>query len=111
MEIMKATQQASTRFEMRLDSSLKELFDKAACIEGVSVAAFLKNAAKMVAEEVIYRHQVTTLNQEAHQRFEALISEPPSLSAKMQAAIGNINGGTLHGYRRKRKPEDRTTDR
>lgn len=111
MEIMKAIEQTSTRFEMRLDSSLKDLFEKAACIEGVSMAAFLKNAAKMVAEEVIYRHQVTTLNQETHQRFEALTSEPPVLGAKMLAAIENINGGTLHGYRRKRKSEDRTTDR
>lgn len=111
MEIMKTVQNPATRFEMRLDSSLKELFETAACIEGISMAAFVKNAAKLVADDVINRHKVTTLGQEAYQRFEALVSEPPKLDAKMRAAIENINGGILNGYRRNRKPEDRKADR
>lgn len=67
---------ASDRLDLKLSSDDKDLLMQAATIEGMSLAAFVRSAAKKQASEAILRERQLQLSQRDFDAFHAAIHEP-----------------------------------
>jgi uncharacterized protein (DUF1778 family) len=76
------------RLDLKLSTADKQLFAQAAAIEGVSMAAFVRLAAKQRAAEAIQRERLLSLSQRDFTAFHAAIAEPFSPNPALQEAMG-----------------------
>ena len=85
---------ASDRLDLKLSSEAKDLFIQAAAIEGMSLAAFVRSAAKKQASEAILRERQLHLSQRDFDAFQAAIREPfhpsPPLAEALQRARSRV---------------------
>lgn len=83
-----AAQRRSNRLVARVTSEDKALLERAAGIEGCSVAVFVISHVREAAEEIVRRHQTVKLNQAESQRFvKALLAPPKSPTKRMKEAL------------------------
>ena len=85
---------ASDRLDLKLSSDDKDLLMQAAAIEGMSLAAFVRSAAKKQASEAILRERQLQLSQRDFDAFHAAIHEPflpaPPLEEALQRACSRV---------------------
>jgi uncharacterized protein (DUF1778 family) len=83
------------RLDLKLSAADKRLFAQAAAIEGISMAAFVRLAAKQRAAESIQREQQLSLSQRDFTAFHAAIAEPfaptPALQEAMEQARTRVS--------------------
>lgn len=75
------------RLDLKLSAADKQLFAQAAAIEGLSMAAFVRQAAKQRAAEAIQREQQLALSQRDFTALQAAISQPFSPNPALQEAL------------------------
>ncbi|MBM5813639.1 MAG: DUF1778 domain-containing protein [Cyanobacteria bacterium M_DeepCast_100m_m1_067] len=78
---------ADERLDLKLSAADKQLFAQAAAIEGVTMAAFVRLAAKARAAEAIQRDQQITLSQQDFKAFHAAIAQPFEPNAALRDAL------------------------
>lgn len=85
---------ASDRLDLKLSSDDKDLLMQAATIEGMSLAAFVRSAAKKQASEAILRERQLQLSQRDFDAFHAAIQAPfrpaPPLEDALQRARSQV---------------------
>lgn len=83
-----AINRRSDRLVARVTPEDKALLERAAGLEGCSVAVFVISHVRAAAEEVVQRHNVVRLNQTESQRFvKALIAPPRQPTKRMKTAL------------------------
>jgi uncharacterized protein (DUF1778 family) len=75
------------RLDLKLSAADKQLFAQAAAIEGLSMAAFVRQAAKQRAAEAIQREQQLALSQRDFTAFQAAIAQPFVPNPALQDAL------------------------
>jgi uncharacterized protein (DUF1778 family) len=75
------------RLDLKLSAADKRLFAQAAALEGLSMAAFVRLAAKQRAAESIQREQLLSLSQRDFRAFHAAIAEPFTPNPALQEAM------------------------
>jgi uncharacterized protein (DUF1778 family) len=71
------TERKTHRLVARISKSNKRLLERAAAMEGCSLATFVIAHAQRAAEDLVRRQEVVQLNAEQSRRFvEALLSPP-----------------------------------
>lgn len=83
------------RIEFRATEELKELFEQAASISGLTVSAFIKMAGRKVADEVIESERTLRLQAESYAKIVDLLSNPPEFNEAMTAAIESSRRGVM----------------
>lgn len=73
--------------DLKLSAADKQLFAQSAAIEGVTMAAFMRLAAKQRAAEAIQRDQQITLSQRDFKAFRAAIARPFEPNAALRDAL------------------------
>lgn len=83
-----ATPRRSDRLVARVTPEDKALLERAAGLEGCSVAVFVLSHVRAAAEEVVERHDTTRLNQMESRRFvRALLAPVRRPNTRMRAAL------------------------
>ncbi|MCB1224307.1 MAG: DUF1778 domain-containing protein [Verrucomicrobiales bacterium] len=78
----------SDRLVARVTPNDKALLERAAGIEGCSVAAFVVSCAREAAEKVVRRHETIQLNRAESLRFaKALLAPPKAPSKRLKEAV------------------------
>lgn len=75
------------RLEARVSPYLKELFQEAADVRGVTLSDFIISSAHDVAVQTIEQHKVIRLNRAASIQFANALLHPPAPNAKLRAAV------------------------
>lgn len=77
----------SDRLVARITPGDKALLERAAALEGASLATFVISHVRTVAQNVIRQHEVIRLNEEESERFvRALVSPPGKASHRFAKA-------------------------
>ncbi len=74
------------RLEARVSPYLKELFQEAADLRGVTLSDFIISSAHDVAVQTMDQHKFIRLSREASIQFAKALSRPPRPNAKLRAA-------------------------
>ena len=77
------------RLDLKLSAADKQLFAQAAAIEGLSMAAFVRAAAKQRAAIAIQQERQLRLSQQDFTAFQAAIAEPFAPNPALQAALND----------------------
>jgi uncharacterized protein (DUF1778 family) len=78
---------AGERLDLKLCTSDKKLLAQGVAIEGLSLAAFVRLAARQRAAEAIQREQPLALSQRDFAAFQAAISQPFAPNPALQEAL------------------------
>ena len=81
---------ASDRLDLKLSSDDKDLLIQAAALEGMSLAAFVRSAAKKQASEAILRERQLQLSQRDFDAFHAAIHEPFRATPPLEEALQRV---------------------
>jgi len=82
-----ATTTNDERINLRLNSALKQLIERAAGFKGQSVSKFILGSALARAEETIYEHEVMSLGVAESEAFYNALSTSPEVNEKLTDAI------------------------
>jgi uncharacterized protein (DUF1778 family) len=78
----------SDRLVARITPDDKALLERAATLEGASLASFVVSHVRTAAAEVIRKHETIQLNQAESERFlKALVQPPAKPTARMARAL------------------------
>jgi uncharacterized protein (DUF1778 family) len=84
-----ASHRRSNRLVARVTQDDKTLLERAAELEGCSVAMFVVSRIRAAAEDVVRRHDTVKLNQAESLRFvQALLGKPKAPTKRLKAALG-----------------------
>ena len=75
------------RLDLKLSAADKQLLAQAAAIEGLSMAAFVRLAARQRAAEAIQREHQLLLSQRDFTAFHAAIGQPFAANAELEAVM------------------------
>ncbi|MCS5693885.1 DUF1778 domain-containing protein [Cyanobium sp. FGCU-6] len=75
------------RLDLKLSAADKQLLAQAAAIEGLSMAAFVRLAARQRAAEAVQREQQLVLSQRDFTTFHAAIAQPFAANAELAAVM------------------------
>jgi len=75
------------RLDLKLSAADKQLLAQAAAIEGLSMAAFVRLAARQRAAEAIQREQQLLLSQRDFTAFHAAIGQPFAANAELETVM------------------------
>jgi uncharacterized protein (DUF1778 family) len=78
------------RLDLKLSSSDKQLLQQAAAIEGISVAAFVRLAAKQRASEAIQLDRAISLSRRDYETFQAALAEPFRPNEALLQALNQV---------------------
>ncbi len=82
-----AMERKSQRLVARVSKTHKKMFERAAAIEGRSVAAFVIAHALEAANRLVSEHEVVRLNAEESRRFvESLLAAPRPVPERLRQA-------------------------
>lgn len=82
------TARRSNRLVARITEDDKALLERAAGLEGCSVAVFVMSQVRAAAEEIVRRHDTVKLNQAESRRFvEALLAPAKAPTKRMRGAL------------------------
>jgi uncharacterized protein (DUF1778 family) len=79
------------RLDLKLSAADKQLFAQAAAIEGLSMAAFVRAAAKQRAAVAIQQERQLCLSQQDFTAFQAAIAEPFAPNPALQKALNEAS--------------------
>jgi len=79
------------RLDLKLSSADKQLFAQAAAIEGLSMAAFVRAAAKQRAAIAIQQERQLRLSQQDFTAFQAAIAEPFAPNPALHKALNEAS--------------------
>jgi uncharacterized protein (DUF1778 family) len=84
----KATRERSKgeRLEARINKEQKELFQKAADIQGRSLTDFVISSVAEAAKRTVQEHEIMTLSAQDQAVFVQALLNPPEPSQKLRAA-------------------------
>jgi uncharacterized protein (DUF1778 family) len=83
---------ASTdRLDLKLSSSDKQLLQQAAAIESISVAAFVRLAAKQRAAEAIQLDRSVGLSRRDYETFQAALAAPSRPNEALLQALKQVH--------------------
>ena len=74
------------RFEVRMPASEKEYFRKAANIQGISLADFVRAACRERVERILQEQDIIKLSRRDRERFVNSLLNPPEPNAALLAA-------------------------
>lgn len=81
-----AEQRKSGRLSVRVDATTKEVLERAALLEGVSVSAFVLNHAVQVARDIVDEHEHIHLSEQDRDLFLHLLDNPPAPADALRRA-------------------------
>lgn len=84
---MKTSSIKENRLNIRCDSHARQLLDKAAGYEHVSISEFVLSNALASAERVVQKHESITLNQKDFDAFLSALDEQPEPNAALKRAL------------------------
>ena len=76
-----------SRLHIRCDKRARQLLDKAATYERVSVSEFVLSNALASAEQVVQAHESITLSSRDFQLFLSVLDRPPKPNAALKRAF------------------------
>ena len=79
-------QERSERLEARITRGQKDLFKKAAQLQGRTLSDFIVHAASEAATRVVEEHQVLSLTGEEQAVFVEALLNPPQKAPRLRAA-------------------------
>lgn len=82
---------ALARLDFRLDTTDKERISCAADLRGVPVSAFVREAARRAADQIIATEQAVQLSREESRRFLKAIDAPFRPNAKLAKTLARIH--------------------
>lgn len=82
-----ATQTKNERINLRLESGVKRLIERAAGFEGKTVSNFILNSALVQAKKTVQEHEVISLNAENSRSFVEALSVPVRFNKKLIEAL------------------------
>lgn len=82
------TKTRDERVDFRINSEFKALFSRAAGIAGVNMSAFIIEAARTRAMELIEQHERLVLNNAARDDLLSALAHPPEPSENLKRAAG-----------------------
>lgn len=74
------------RFEARITTDQKALFQRAAALTGRSLTDFVISSAHEVASRTVREHEVMTLSARDRETFVAALLEPPAPGKRLRKA-------------------------
>ncbi|MCW1966997.1 MAG: DUF1778 domain-containing protein [Anaerolineae bacterium] len=77
----------TARLEARVPQALKEIFQQAAHLEGVTLTDFVIMSVHQAAKQTIERHQSLTLTLEQSEAFLNALTNPPAPNAALETAF------------------------
>jgi len=77
----------TARLEARVPLALKEIFQQAAQLEGVTLTDFIIMSVHQAAKQTIERHQTLALTREQSDVFLNALANPPIPNAALEAAF------------------------
>jgi uncharacterized protein (DUF1778 family) len=86
MATLAATRRRDQRLEARVTSDQKELIERAACVQGLTVTDFVVVALQEAAKQAIADHTVWKLTEEQQKTFIDALMVPPAPNQKLQEA-------------------------
>lgn len=78
---------STARLEARVPLALKEIFQQAAQLEGVTLTDFIIMSVHQAAKQTIERHQTLALTREQSDVFFNALANPPIPNAALEAAF------------------------
>lgn len=79
----------SVPINMKANPEVRNLIDRAAKIAHRNRTEFVLDAALKMAEEVILDQQLITVDEQAYDKFVALLDAPPGKNLRLQALMEN----------------------
>ncbi|MCP9899548.1 DUF1778 domain-containing protein [Cyanobium sp. Cruz CV13-4-11] len=79
------------RLDLKLSCTDKQLLQQAAAIEGISVAAFVRLAAKQRAAEAIQLDRAVSLFRRDYETFQAALAEPFRPNEALLQALNQLH--------------------
>ncbi len=79
------------RLDLKLSCTDKQLLQQAAAIEGISVAAFVRLAAKQRAAEAIQLDRAVSLSRCDYETFQAALAEPFRPNEALLQALNQLH--------------------
>lgn len=89
-------ERSSERMNFRTKPRIKQAIQRAAALSGVDDSAFTMNAAYQSALETIAAHERTALEAVDHDRFFAMLDDPPPPSDRLRDAF-DLDRATIDG--------------
>lgn len=83
-ELQPARKRASARVEFRPTPDQKQLFERAAALQGRTLTEFLVASAEENARRVLRDHEVVELSEQARTDFMNALMNPPAPNAKLR---------------------------
>jgi uncharacterized protein (DUF1778 family) len=75
------------RLEARVSADLKNLFQEAADMRGITLSDFIINSARDAAVQTVEQDRIIRLNREASIQFANSLLHPPKPNARLKAAV------------------------
>jgi len=75
------------RINIRLQTEVKQLLERAAGFEGKTVSHFILHSALTQAEKTIQAHETMRLNAKDSEIFLQALQHPPQLNGRLAAAL------------------------
>ena len=82
-----ATQNKKERINLRLESSAKNLIEKAASLEGKTVSHFILHSALERGEKTVKEHETISLNMKNSRDFFDALTGPVGFNEKLTSAF------------------------
>jgi uncharacterized protein (DUF1778 family) len=73
--------------QIRASAETKAILTRAAALRGQKLSEFMLDSARRQAEEAILDQRIFFLDPAAHERFLAMLDNPPKASARLRALL------------------------
>ena len=80
-----------SRLEARISAEEKELFKRAAALQGCSLTEFVVRSAQEAARKTVKEHQMISLTARDTEAFVKALLKPPAPSKKLKRAAERYN--------------------
>lgn len=77
---------ALSRIDLRLPQHEKDLYQRAADLDGSTMTDYIRRAVREKSEATIRQHEVLTLSERDSRRFVEALLNPPAPSARLREA-------------------------
>ena len=95
--VMPAAQRINDRLDFRLERQKKEMIERAAAAQGLSVTDFAVLTLYREAQEVLRKDEVLVLSDADRDAFLAALDNPPAPNAKLRRAARRYKQAKANG--------------
>jgi uncharacterized protein (DUF1778 family) len=82
----KSENERAERLEARVSRELKQLFQRAADLQGVTLSDFLISSSRQAALQTMREHEILALNPADSRKFVEALLLPPAAGRRLRAA-------------------------